>query len=221
MRYFLGLLLLTSCAHENIQTERPAWVGAIRSGEEKLKVPHGSKTYYRRIAGGKDVSKQTSCELSIMKAEEDIKKEYPLLPKIPYAVEVLFYDEDFNDCAVTLSVNSDLKHRYDDLKKLHQLSINRRDELLTKENVTDEEAAEILNFRSDVAMRFALTGLPKDEFEKFSKEKVVINQGPSLCSPVFKTNAFSIHGTTHVCWQSEHVQGYCTLKDKQCWTRTP
>lgn len=218
MRNLILLVLFFSCAHHEVQ--KPSWVNAVRSGEETLKVPHGSKTYYRRIAGGPDVSKQTSCQLVIMKAEEDIKKEFPLLPNVPYTTEVLFYDQEYRDCAVTLSVNGDVPSRYEELKKKSEDSVKRREELLSKENVTADEAAELLNMRSDVAMQFALTGLTKTEFEKYSKETVSLIAGSGLCD-IFRTNTYSIHGTTHVCWVGESIQGYCTQKDRQCWTRTP
>ncbi len=221
MKTFCLLLLLASCAHEKVKEAGPHWVSGIRSGEEALKVPHGTKTFYRRIAGSKQISKQTSCELAVIKAEEDIKKEYPLLPKIPYSVEVLFYDEEYQDCAVTLSVNSGLSQQYAEIKKLHEDSVKYRKELLAKTDVTADEAAEILNIRSQMAIEYALTGLTKGDFEKYTKETVVLNDGANLCSPVFQTNSYSIHGTTHICWVGDTVKGYCTVLDKVCWNRTP
>ena len=61
----------------------------------------------------------------------------------------------------------------------------------------------------------------KNEFEKFAKDTVVINQGAGLCQTTFQTSAYSIHGTTHVCWVSESVRGFCSMKERQCWTKTP
>ena len=221
MKIFLLLALLASCSHENVKKESPHWVAGIRSGEESLKVAHGNKMFYRRIAGGKNISKQTSCELVVMKAEEDIKKEYPLLPKVPYNVEVLFYDEDYQDCAVTLSVSARLSEQQDELTKIHEIALMHRDELFAKDNVTADEAAEILVLRSEMAIEYAFTGVTKNEYEKYIHQAVVLNEGASLCSPVFFTNTFSIHGTTHLCWEADTVKGYCTVKDKVCWRRTP
>jgi hypothetical protein len=221
MKTLFLLLLFVSCAHQTLKDEVPQWVSAIRNGEQTLKFPQGSKTYYRRIAGGKEISKQTSCELAVIKAEEDIKKEYPLMPVVPYSVEVLFFDEEFKDCAVTLSINSDLSKQYADLKLKHENSLIHRQELLAKDNVTADEAAEIVIIRSELAKEDALTGLTKLEFEKFTKDVVVMNEGANLCSPVFNTNSFSIHGTTHICWLGNTIKGYCTVRDSVCWNRTP
>lgn len=205
MKIALLTAFLISCTHQ-LPDLKPSWVDAVRSGEETLKVSAGSKTYYRRIAGSKDVSKQTSCNLVVMKAEEDLKKEYPGAAKIPYAVEVLYYDVDHQDCAVTISVSNTLQP-------------NR--EVASEEVQAEDEASKLINIRSQLAMKFALTGLTKPEFEKFAQDKVQMITEENLCSPYFKTNSYSIHGLTHVCWKGDIVAGYCTMKDKQCWTRTP
>jgi hypothetical protein len=205
MRYLFLFILSLSCSHK-AQIERPHWVSAIRSGEEALKVSFGSKTFYRRIAGSSDVSKQTSCNLVIMKAEEDLRKEYPSGEKLPYAVEVLYYDPEYKDCAVTISTS-----RNPSIERLPS----------SEELSREEEASDLVLKRSEAAARFALTGLTRLEFEKFTNEKVTLLNELNLCSNVFRTNVYSIHGTTHVCWKSDVVSGYCTLKDRQCWTRTP
>jgi hypothetical protein len=181
-------------------------VEAIRIGEESLKVAQGSKTFYRRLAGGPSVSRQTSCELVVMKAQEDIKKEYPG-ETIPHTVEVLFYDEFHQDCAVTLSVNQ-----------------NKRDiASVTKSagEISEEEVSKLLVERSETAIKFALTGLTLEEFEKFAKDKVVVNSGEGLCSRFFRATQYSVHGLTHVCWTNNNIQGYCTSRTNQCWVRTP
>lgn len=205
MKIVLLTAFLISCAHQTPDM-KPHWVDSIRSGEETLKVVHGSKTFYRRIAGSAAVSKQTSCNLVIMKAEEDLRKEFPNVPKIPYAVEVLFYDIDHQDCAVTISISNNMP-------------VAR--EVASEEVIAEDEASALVKSRSDLAMKFAMTGLTKPEFEKFAKDKVEIINEENLCSPYFKTNSYSIHGLTHVCWKGDIVAGYCTTKDKQCWIRTP
>lgn len=221
MKNLFLLALFVSCAQQPVVEDKPSWVEAIRKGEEGLKVVNGSKVFYRRIAGSPDLSKQTSCNLVVMKAEEDLKKEFPLIPKVPYTVEVLFYDREHQDCAVTISVMSNLKNDYAGLIGSDRETINRKIALDSKDFVTEDEASEIVLIRSELAMKFALTGLTKAEFEKFSKDKVQVLEEQNLCSDVFKTNSYSIHGLTHVCWKGEIVAGYCTTKDKQCWTRTP
>ena len=212
MKYLLFMVFLASCA-QTPTNETPAWVDAIRSGEESIKVAQGSKTYYRRIAGSPALTREISCSLAITRAEETIKKEYPNADLIPYAVEVVFYDKTHRDCAVTISVSSKLERS--------MASIARRDDLVNKDNVTEDEATLILQERAQIASRFALTGLTKQEFEKFAKDKVSLNSDHALCSKYFSTGNFSVHGTTHVCWKGENVVGYCTMNDSTCWTKNP
>lgn len=168
---------------------------------------HGSKTYYRRIAGSQDVSKQTACNLVIMKAEEDLKKEFPSEDKVSYTVEVLYYDQEHHDCAVTLSVSK-------------RPETSSREVASEETSKIDEASALVLN-RSELATKFALTGLTKTEFEKYVNDKVTMLAGKNLCSRAFLTDSYSIHGLTLVCWKGEVISGYCTSKDSQCWTRTP
>jgi hypothetical protein len=207
MRNLALLLLCLACAHYEEKAEAPSWVSAIRSGEESLRVTQGSKIFYRRIAGGPAVSRQTSCELVVMKAQEDIKKEFPG-QTVSHNVEVLFYDVDHADCAVTISVDS---------RKREVASVPEKAE----GEFTEDDVANILVERSETAIKFALTGLTVEEFEKFSKEKVVLNQGEGLCSTFFRTQQYSIHGLTHVCWNNNNISGYCTSRTSQCWVRSP
>lgn len=222
MRIILGLLLLASCAHESIPREqKPAWVEGIKSGEESLKVTQGNKTFYRRIAGSPYMPRESACALAITSAEEDIKKEYPHFAKIPYSLEVIFYDEEKQDCAVTVSVDKNLSTREEELKDLTAKSKERKRDLSSQSDITSDDAAEILVERSETAASFALTGLTRLEFEKFTKQPVLVNNDSGYCEKSFRTTNYSIHGNTQVCWKGENVVGYCTTKDGLCWTRTP
>jgi len=222
MKLLLPLLFAVSCAHQVLEViERPAWVEAVRSGEESLKVFHGDKVYYRRIAGSSELSKEKSCELAVIKAEEDIKKEYPLFPRIPFNVEVLVYDREHQDCAVTASIDSQLEKQYETVKAQYLSSVSRQDELREQEHVTEDEVTELLQLRAETATRYAQVGLTKDEFEKYTKDKVYLSEGDGECERVFRAPAYSNHGTTQVCWKGEHVVGYCTTTNNTCWKKTP
>lgn len=210
MRIIFFIFFLSSCSGQRLVTKAPSWVEAIRSGDESLKVTNGNKTFYRRIAGSKELSQQTSCNLVVMKAEEDLKKEFPHVSKIPYVIEVLYYDKNHNDCAVTISIQG-----------AHQIRAIASSLKVDEEIQSEDEASRLVLLRSDLAMKYALTGLTKIEFERFSNEKVHLITEKNHCSSVFNTNVYSIHGLTHVCWKGDVVAGYCTTKDKQCWTRTP
>jgi hypothetical protein len=215
------LTLITACATAPRSSEKPDWVSAIRNGEEALKVPHGSKVYYRRIAGGTQYTQQVSCELAVRRAEEDLKKEYPLQGQVPFTVEVMFYDQQYQDCAVTISVSKDLASQYAGMKTSPASYLRRRDELTAQDTVTPDEAVELLQLRSKAAEEFAITGITREEFEKFAKEKVHLEASEGDCLRAFRAPASSVHGTTKVCWQGDHVVGYCIGLDRQCWTRTP
>ena len=141
-----------------------------------------------------------------MKAQEDMKKEYPG-ETIPHTVEVLFYDDFHKDCAVTLSVD----HNKRDVASVPK----------SADEISEEDVSRILVERSETAIKFALTGLTLPEFEKFAKDKVVVNSGEGLCSTFFRTTRYSVHGLTHVCWTNNNIQGYCTSRTNQCWVRTP
>ena len=222
MLLLFSTLFLIACAHEAPNTiSRPAWVSGIRSGEESLKSSNGSKVFYRRIAGTKEMSQQQSCDLAVIRVEEDIRKEFPLLTSLPYTVEVLVYDQEYADCAVTASVSANLPARYTELTAMAAEDALRKRELATKETVTEDEATELIIHRSTTATRYALTGMTKEEFEKFAQDKVYMNAGGSACTQAFKTESFSIHGSTHICWRGENIMGYCTTKDSQCWTKVP
>ncbi len=206
MKSLFLFFIISSCSQ--LPPSKPSWVDGIRLGNETLKLSNGSKTYYRRIAGSEALSKQTSCNLVIMKAEEDLRKEFPSELKIPYVVEVLYYDDEFKDCAVTISVSNSFQGR----------TISGVPDTIMRE---EDEASRLVLNRSERASLFALTGLEKSEFEKFANEKVQILNEKNMCSDVFHTNLYSIHGLTHLCWKGEVIAGYCTVKDRQCWTRTP
>ncbi len=222
MKLLLPLFILVSCAHQPPEViERPAWVEAVRTGEESLKVFHGDKIYYRRIAGSSELSKEKSCELAVIRAEEDIKKEYPLFPRIPFNVEVLVYDREHKDCAVTASIDSQLEKRYEEVKSQYMATVLRQEELGSKEHMTEDEVTEMLQMRAETATRYAQVGLTKDEFEKFTKDKVYLSEGEGECERVFRAPAYSNHGTTQVCWKGEHVVGYCTTTNNTCWKKTP
>ncbi len=205
MKKLILLSFLVSCAHEPLKVERPHWVEAVRTGEEAMKVTNGSKTFYRRIAGSSDLTKQTSCNLAVMKVEEDLKKEFTE-GKVPYVVEVLFYDDEHKDCAVTISTTRKAERSVASIQTVSS---------------EEDEASALINKRSEVAAKFAMTGLTKLEFEKFAQDKVEVINEDNMCTKYFRTHSYSIHGLTHVCWKGDIVAGYCTQKDRQCWTRTP
>ncbi len=198
MKVLILLLSFVSCA-QRPTINRPSWVDAVRTGEETLKVTNGSKTYYRRIAGNPQLPREVSCDWATLRAEEDLRREHS--EDVPATVEVLFYDPDHGDCAVTLSV---------DLRASRSLAGDSE----------PNEAVLLLRKRTERATKYALTGLRRDEFEKFAGDKVVLSDGAGPCFHGFGTLSTSTHGGAQVCWRNDVLVGYCFLKDGQCWTNT-
>lgn len=145
MKLLLALLVLTSCAHKTNE-DAPDWVQGIRSGQESLKVTNGNKTLYRRISSVSE-NENEACEDAINKAEEDVKREHPLFPTIPYSLEVLYYDKGRNECAVTISINAALTHKYEQLKHLAGDYKKREEEL-------EKSLSEVRSERRDLAQKY-------------------------------------------------------------------
>jgi hypothetical protein len=184
-----------------------------------MKVHNGSKFLYRRISGGPEFTREVSCELVVHKVEEDIRKERPHLLKIPFTVEVLYYDDERKDCAVTASVEEKLLQRTPS-SSYDGHALERLDALKAKKILSDLEVAELLSLRAQVASLYALAGLSLLEFQKYTKEDVSIIEGKGLCTRSFPQANYSVHGPVQVCWEHELVKGYCSSKTGQCWIRS-
>lgn len=219
VRLLLSLTLFTSCASQTSQ-DAPSWVSSVRNAEERQKIQMGNRIFYRRVAGGPEVSKQTSCELVLFKIEEDLKRESPNNPKVPFTVESLYYDGVHKDCAATVSIST---HQTESSRRPAQANqdVLRLQELKSKDHVSDDEVAEILSLRTEIAMKYAMTGLSVEEFQVYSKEKVSLIEDDGICNITFKSKSFSIHGDVKICWENAHVKGYCKGQTNQCWTRSP
>lgn len=199
MKHVVFLLFFIACTH-HILTDAPSWVNGVRSGEEQLKVVHGNKIYYRRVAGSSAISKDTACEQVKAQAEEDIRKDYQT--NLPYTVEVLYYDNSYQDCAITLSIANDGR-------------------AIASVPAPELELAQKLIERSSQAAKFALTGANVTDFEQHTNDKVMFISGSGICSKSLSADSFSIHGQTHVCWANAVVKGYCEAQTKQCWVNNP
>lgn len=99
MKTIMLILLFVSCSHKPLA---PDWVRSLRSGEERFKITNGNSLLFRRIAGG--YTREHACDVAIAQTKADIKAEYPQYEKVAQSLEVLYYDQDQQDCAVTMSV---------------------------------------------------------------------------------------------------------------------
>jgi hypothetical protein len=219
MKWLFVLALISACAHDD-KTLRPNWVDGVRSGEEALKVTQGDKIFYRRLASVSDQSQVASCDLAVTKAHEDLQKEFPDIPRIPFTVEVMFYDPEYKDCAVTISLPKSF-HQSEELKARQITALARKSALENQSEINENDVAEILKLRAEIAQRFALEGLTRSEFEKFAQDSVSLVEGSPKCSEIFQTPSYSIHGSTQICWRNDVIAGYCTQTDGKCWIKRP
>lgn len=219
MKWLVVLTLISACAHES-KIVRPQWVEGVRSGEEALKVTQGDKIFYRRIASVSDRNHSASCELAITRAHEDLQKEFPDIPRIPFTVEVMFYDPEYQDCAVTISLSKSF-HQSEEFKTSKIDALARKSALENQPEINEQDATEILQLRAEIAQRFALEGLTRSEFEKFAQDPVSLIDGSPKCSQIFQTSSYSIHGSTQICWRNDTIAGYCTQSDGKCWIKRP
>lgn len=117
------MFLFVGCSTANTSrnSERaPAWVEGIRNGDESLKVASGSRVFYRRIINRNNESTDSNCERALRAAQADLKNESVEGVNLPFTLEYLYYDQDHDDCAVTLSVGQDLLNRVREIKELNQ-----------------------------------------------------------------------------------------------------
>lgn len=184
MRALLLTLLFASCA----TTESPSWVQGLRSGEERLVVHNGNRLLFRRIAGAGSKPDQ-ACQKAIFAAEQDMR----LQGLNDYSVEVLYYDREWDDCAVTLSVNP--------LK---------RAEMSVKDKVED---------KLRLAEKYAITGLQMHEFEKLTNARVPMLDIDfrNECWQNFYKSGASYHGPLTICWSQGAVVGFC--KNNVCTSK--
>ena len=93
------------------EDEVPSWVQGIRSGQEGIKLVIGNKIFYRRQVANINDDKNTTCQKAIEATEESLKAEITFDVKIPYTLELIFYDEKIKDCSVTISVAPTLMNK--------------------------------------------------------------------------------------------------------------
>jgi hypothetical protein len=151
--FILSLLFGSSCAifSKFSKDSPPSWVSGIRSGDESLKVTNGNKIYYRRILkASDDTDSQETCAKVLDLASKDIQNEFLYDGKIPYTLEYLHFDEEYEDCSVTLSISNHLSSRLSEIKKLKKNFEKRREELERSWKEAKAENEEIMRQKGDL-----------------------------------------------------------------------
>ena len=141
---FIILPLIVSCTHlRSPASEPPSWIEGVRSGEESMKVINGSKILYRRILPLHDESPQSTCSKVLELASQDIANEFVLETKIPYTLELLYFDEKHRDCAVTLSISAQMSSRLAEISEIKKSHKRIESELEKKWDEARSEKAQI------------------------------------------------------------------------------
>lgn len=134
-------LLITSSLHAAEQA--PSWVLGIRNGTEGIKLVSGKKIFYRRLVSDTDDDKNLTCQKAIEATEDSLKSEIFSEVKIPYTLEVIFYDPKFKDCAATISISTDLLNKLLELNKFKNNEKNLRLEVENKLRKSKQEKMDV------------------------------------------------------------------------------
>lgn len=92
---------------------------------------------------------------------------------------------------------------------------------------TADSVEGMIRNRQNKAERFAITGIKKDEFTKFTGESVSIEINSfTKCYEYFESAYVSYHGNTFVCWQGglyegASIVGYCKRSTQSCYHKIP
>lgn len=143
--------------------EAPSWVIGIRNGSEGSKLNMGSKIFYRRLIGDVNGDKNLTCQKAIEAAEESLRAEIHFDVKIPYSLEVIYYDNKEKDCAVTISISSKLMNKLLEINEFKKNEKVQREEIEIKLKKSKQEKAGIEKKYNE------LKQVVKDNYELFEK----------------------------------------------------
>lgn len=154
-------LLITTSLHASEQA--PSWVLGLRNGSEGIKLVSGNKIFYRRLMSNTDGDKNLTCQKAVEAAEESLKSEIFSDVKIPYTLEIIFYDEKIKDCAVTISILTSLMDKLIEINEYKKNEKVKRDEIEESLKQAKLEKKEVMNKLNE------LSRIVKDNYEVFSK----------------------------------------------------
>lgn len=123
--------------------ETPSWVIGLRSGKEAMVIDRGKEFYFRRQLRDSDLSESDLCEKAEKMAFSDIEKVYPNASTIPYRLEVKFYDEDLDECSITIAIDKSIKRLNSDLEKLRKENEEEKKSLEKELQETRRENAQV------------------------------------------------------------------------------
>lgn len=135
----LTLIFLLSESVFSEELDTPSWVLGLRNGQEGVKLIAGNKIFYRRQVSNQSDDKEGTCNQAISAAEESLKKEIHYEIKIPYTLEIVFYDKKAQDCSVTISISAGLLSKLQEIDSLKKQEEKSRKEIEQKLKLARDE----------------------------------------------------------------------------------
>jgi hypothetical protein len=150
------LLFFVSCSHfQRGKIDAPSWVQGIRSGDESLRVVNGNKLLYRRILKNSNDPADVVCAKALDLVSNDLKNEFLVETKVPYTLEYLHYDEAYKDCAVTISISTQISTRLAEIKEINKNHAKIKANLESEWNKAEREKV-ALESKNSALSRFIL-----------------------------------------------------------------
>lgn len=157
------IIFITSCSSRSNHT--PSWIIGIRDGSESLKIYNGNRILYRQLTRDRELGPDELCNKALSKAEGAIKMEFSEDLKIPYTVEIIYYDEVVQDCGVTLSISSSFMNRLKEISEIKKQEKSLRQEI---EEKWDKAKQEKMKIKKDYDNLLSFINRNQDIFKKYT-----------------------------------------------------
>lgn len=216
--------------------EVPSWVLGIRNGSEGVKLISGNKIFYRRLISDTDDDKNLACQKAVEAAEDSLKSEIFSEVKIPYTLEIIFYDPKVKDCSVTISISTGLMSKLLELNNFKNNEKTLREEIENKlkkskiEKISIEnkynELKKIVNDNSDLFKKYndmisdfdRAKSITKNRFKKAELLAVTglrVKEYESMIGEHVEINI----STDTLCWKNEKTMFSSNHAGLNvCWT---
>lgn len=108
----------------------PSWIQGIRNGDESLRVVNGDRVFFRRLLTQNDEGSEELCARVLALVQEDLNNESALGVRLPFTLDYLLYDPLMRECAVTISISSNLLGKVAEIKAMNEKHIEEKKELI-------------------------------------------------------------------------------------------
>lgn len=127
----LPIFMIFSCSHNtfNKAGRAPSWVEGVRNGEESLRVINGNRVFFRRILSQKQEHPDETCSNVLRLVQRDLANESIDEIIVPHSLEYLLFDHEAKECAVTISVGTDLLSKISAIKSMKDKFLKEKEEI--------------------------------------------------------------------------------------------